>query len=310
MGAATQLISISLLLVALIIGFNVVNPPVLSAFAASAETKELTIVVPTYNEVPNIRPLTERIFKATRKAKLEVELLILDDESKGTEETIKIVDTLKGEGYNIQIHARKKSEGKGLSSAVLLGFEKASHNVVLCMDADLQHEPESVPDVAGPVMKGQADFTVGSRNVGGGGIGFEWSMVRRVISAGATALAMGLSTSTDPMSGFFCTTKEVLSRAKSQINPIGFKIGLELMVRCGATKVVDVPITFRNREAGESKLSMKQNILYVQQLLALYYGVYGIQFPVVVLLLIVFALGVLGALLSLVMPSAAKPHQA
>jgi cellulose synthase/poly-beta-1,6-N-acetylglucosamine synthase-like glycosyltransferase len=154
MGASSQLVSFSFVLLALVIGYNVVNPPATVAFVPSAETKELSIIVPAYDEVPNIRPLTERIFKATRAAKLEVELLILDDESKGTAETIKIVDELKNEGYNIKIHARKKSEGKGLSSAVLLGFEKATYSTMLCMDADLQHEPESVPAVAAPVMNG------------------------------------------------------------------------------------------------------------------------------------------------------------
>jgi dolichol-phosphate mannosyltransferase len=75
------------------------------------------------------------------------------------------------------------------------------------------------------------------------------------------------------MSGFFCTTKTVLARAHN-INPIGFKIGLEIMARSRAHPVLDVPITFRERVAGESKLSFKQNLLYLQQLAALYWAVY------------------------------------
>ena len=170
-----------------------------------------------------------------------------------------------------------------------------------------------MPAVAAPVLEGRADFSVGSRNVGAGGVGFEWSAVRRAISAGATALALPLTKSTDPMSGFFCTTKKALARGtqrgprgdRSPVvregrgetagrpgtrgarigptgpdaaatrrrpkrgnrrpRPVGFKIGLEIMVRCDCSRVVDVPITFREREAGESKLSAKQNVEYFRR---------------------------------------------
>ena len=236
----------------------------------------LSVIVPAYDEALNIRPLTERLFAATRAANLNVELLIADDESKGSAATAAIVAELAKEGFDIRFHGRKRSEGRGLSSAVLLGFGLALHPYVLCMDADLQHEPESVPAVAAPVLTGQADFAVGSRHVGGGGLGFEWSLLRRIISAGATLLAWPLTTSTDPMSGFFCLSKETLAHGEGKgISTMGFKIGLELMVRCGCTTVVDVPITFQERVAGESKLTMKQNIEYVRQLRALYVFKYG-----------------------------------
>ena len=236
----------------------------------------LSVVVPAYDEAPNIRPLTERLFKATRAAAIEVELLIADDESKGSAATAKEVAALAAEGYTVRLHARKRSEGRGLSSAVLLGFGAARSPVVLCMDADLQHEPESVPAVARPVLEGQGDFSIGSRHVGSGGLGFEWSLIRRVISAGATLLARPLTPSTDPMSGFFCISKETLARGEgSGICTMGFKIGLELMVRCRCAKIVDVGITFQERVAGESKLTMKQNIEYLRQLKSLYIFKFG-----------------------------------
>ena len=133
----------------------------------------VSVVVPTFNEVENVRPLTERLFAALSKElpQLEVELVFVDDESSGSDETEKIVRSLAssklsflgGKGYPVRIERRWKSEGRGLSSAVMLGFEKAKHEVVLSMDADLQHEPESVPAVLLPVLEGNAEFTVGCR---------------------------------------------------------------------------------------------------------------------------------------------------
>ena len=79
----------------------------------------------------------------------------------GTVETLRIVAELKKDGYDVRVRVRKSSEGRGLSSAVLLGLQQeAKYNVLLCMDADLQHEPESVPDVLRPILQGVADFSV------------------------------------------------------------------------------------------------------------------------------------------------------
>ena len=243
------------------------------------------MIVPTYNEGDNIRPLCERLCESCKVAGITVELLVMDDESEGSLKTRKIVTELAKEKYPIRMHLRTKAEGRGLSSAVLLGFKKAKFETILCMDADLQHEPESVPSLALPILNKTAEFTVGSRYCDGGAFGFDWAIHRKLISSAATALAWGVSKSTDPMSGFFCTTKGVIARGRDKINPIGFKIGLELMARCRADPVQDVPITFQNRLAGESKLSMEQNFLYVQQLLSLYWGQYmGIMTLLVIVL--------------------------
>ncbi|CAE8619339.1 unnamed protein product, partial [Polarella glacialis] len=253
-------------------------------------------LVPAYNETENIRPLAERLFVAAKAAGLTVELIVVDDESVGSDETERIVKALASEGHPARIHCRKKKEGRGLSSAVLLGFDLAKYPVVLCMDSDLQHEPESVPDVARPVLEGIAEFAIGSRHVEGGGVGFEWSLFRRIISRGATLLAWFIARSSDPMSGFFCVSKEVLKRAQGDLNPIGFKIGLEIMVRCRCSPVQDVAITFQERVAGESKLSAKQSTLYLQQLASLYWARFGaflLLLPVLLLFLLCLMLSML-----------------
>ncbi|CAK0896886.1 unnamed protein product, partial [Prorocentrum cordatum] len=254
--------------------------------SAGETRKALSVIVPTYNEVENIRPLCERLFKAVKDAGLTTELVVVDDESAGSDETARIVRELGEQGFPVRIHCRKRVEGRGLSSAVLLGFQMAKHDVVLCMDldADLQHEPESVPAVAEPVLSGSAEFSIGSRHVAGGGLGFEWSKFRTtgLVSWGATLLAWPVAASTDPMSGFFCTSKPVLGRAEGRLNLIGFKIGLEIMARCRCHPVKDVAITFQERNAGESKLSAKQYQLYLQQLAGLYVDRLGM--PVIVCL--------------------------
>lgn len=267
--------------------------------AAAAKKKELSVVVPTYNETENIRPLCERLFVSLKGAGITGELLFMDDESPGSDETVKIVEELKKEGHPVRIHARKKSEGRGLSSAVLLGFKMAVYSTMLCMDADLQHEPESVPEVAGPILDGSAEFTVGSRNVAGGGVGFEWNLFRRILSWGATLLAWPVAASTDPMSGFFCVSKEVLARAK-HINPIGFKIGLEIMARCRCNPVKDVAITFRDRAAGESKMSNKQMTQYLEQLGPLYWDKFGFMLVALFLAILFLGLYILKVLMSFV----------
>ena len=95
------------------------------------------------------------------------------------------------------------------------------------------------------------------------------------------------------MSGFFCTTKSVLARGRDRVNPIGFKIALEIMVRCRAESQ-DMPITFRERVAGESKLTMKQNIQYLEQLAHLYWD----RYPVLVVLFFALVLYVLYCLMA------------
>ncbi|EDQ85777.1 uncharacterized protein MONBRDRAFT_11614 [Monosiga brevicollis MX1] len=212
--------------------------------AGNGSRSQLSVVVPAYNETDNIQPLCERLFKATKEAGIEAELLIMDDESPGSEATKVVVEKLRAD-YPIRVHCRRRSEGRGLSSAVLLGFDMAKYENILCMDADLQHEPEAVPAVADPVMSGAAEFSVGSRHVGGGGL--------------------------------------VLARGRQRCNPIGFKIGLEIMARCRCASVQDVGITFRERVAGESKLTMKQNVQYLEQLAMLYWDRYA---PILVLLLV------------------------
>ena len=240
----------------------------------SSSTRKLSVIVPAYNETENIEPLTERLFQACSENNIDVDLLIMDDESVGSDASLEKVKGLqskyKDSQHTVRIHCRKKIEGKGLASAVILGFEKARYDTLLCMDADLQHEPEAVPKVAAPVLTGRSEFSVGSRFAAGGEIGKNWPAHRRLISWVATMLAVPLAATSDPMSGFFCLTKDVFQRGRESLQVSGFKISLELMARCKPNKIIDVGISFKERVAGESKLTMKQNVEYLKQLATLY----------------------------------------
>jgi len=197
-------------------------------------------------------------------------MIIVDDNSNdGTEQEI---NKLSEEGYEVRIIVRTKE--RGLSSAVLRGFEEAKGDYLCCMDADLQHPPEKVPDVLLAFDDEQVEFVLGTRY---GGTDFSvdknWPLYRKVISQGARALARPLSSLSDPMSGFFALRRDVYKRA-TNVNTVGFKIALELFVKARVKKHIEVPIFFGLRVAGESKLSGKVMLHYTKHLSQLYPFVY------------------------------------
>merc|ERR1711916_351577 len=114
----------------------------------------VSIIVPAYCEQPNLRPLTERIFQELRAANITAEVIVVDDNSNdGSEETIA---ALASEGYPVSIIVRKHE--RGLSSAVVAGFLAAKHDVLVCMDADLQHDPGYLPAWWRPLWGGRPTF--------------------------------------------------------------------------------------------------------------------------------------------------------
>jgi dolichol-phosphate mannosyltransferase len=221
-----------------------------------------SIIVPTYNERENIKPLVEGLFKAAVDADIKLEVIIVDDSSPdGTGEAAEEL----GGRFNVRVLRRP---GKlGLATAVIDGIKAASSDVVGVMDADLSHNPTAFPKVAEPVIKGLAELAVGSRYVPGGST-IDWGAGRRIISATARLLSRPLTDVKDPMSGFFFTRKNVINRA--ELKPVGFKILLEVIVKCSPKNVVEVPIEFRDRRHGASKLDVRENINYLLHLMRLY----------------------------------------
>ncbi len=218
----------------------------------------VSVVVPTYYEAENIPHLVERLEGVQRKSGLRMELLIVDDDSK--DGTPQVVEAL-GRPW-VKLIVRTKD--KGLSQAVVEGLSHARNEVVVVMDADLSHPPEKIPEMLDRLAAG-ADFVIGSRYVEGGTQDTEWGFFRWLNSKVATLLSRPFTRVKDPMSGFFAFRLESLKRS-APLDPVGYKIGLELIVKGRFRRVEEIPIHFSQRKFGKSKLTLKEQLLYLRHL--------------------------------------------
>jgi len=209
---------------------------------------DITLVIPTLNEAGNITVLIGKVFDIYSQNNLNGRVIVVDDNS--PDETWRVAEELKSDYPNLEV--LRRMDKRGLSSAVLDGFAMADTDIVGVIDADLSHPPEKIPELVAPIMNGEADFTLGSRYIDQGGTD-NWPWSRRISSKIATIAALGLTRVKDPMSGFFFLRKDKIDGV--ELSPKGFKIGLEILVRSKCKKVKEVPIVFRDREYGESKLS-------------------------------------------------------
>lgn len=237
--------------------------------ATMPDSPQLSIIVPTFREVDNIPLLTEQIFQATRDASIEAELILVDDDS--GDGSVEAVEALRAQ-YPVRMIVR--TDERGLSTAVLRGFEDAAADVFLVMDADLSHPPEKLVALYEQVRSGSADFVFGSRYTRGGRT-TDWPLLRKLNSWFATVLARPLTSATDPMAGFFCLHRRTWEQA-APLNPLGYKIGLELLIKGRCQRLAEVPIVFADRHAGKSKLTLKQQLLYLLHLKRLYFFKYPV----------------------------------
>lgn len=225
---------------------------------------DITLVIPTYNEAGNIPILVDKVFEVFSENNLEGNVIVVDDDS--PDQTWKVAQDLMDTYPNLKVLRRQ--DKRGLSSAVLDGFEMADTDIVGVIDADLSHPPEKIPELVLPIINGDADFTLGSRYIDQGGIE-NWPLKRKISSKVATLAVLGLTKVKDPMSGFFFLKKDIIQGVA--LSPKGFKIGLEILVRTKCKKIIEVPIVFRDREYGESKLSSNVIFEYLIHVSKLYY---------------------------------------
>lgn len=220
--------------------------------------------MPTIDEAENLPVLVPRISRAL--AGVPLEILIVDDGS--TDGTPDVCRDL-ARTYPVRLLTRGHQE-RGLSGAVLHGLKHATGEVLVVMDADLQHPPEALPEIVRPICEGRADFVLASRNVPGATTAVAWSEVRKINSWAARALARPIcGRVTDPMSGFFAVSREVCGRSHD-LAPMGFKIALEFLCRNPWMRVHETPIHFGLRQHGQSKLSLREQIRYLEHLSRLY----------------------------------------
>jgi len=198
----------------------------------------VSVIVPTYQEAANVDELVRRIASALEYAYPAYEVILVDDDSgDGIEH---IVRQLQSERFPVRLLVR--TEERGLSTAVLHGFRAATGDVLVCMDADLSHPPEKLPSLVEALADDRADFVIGSRYVPGGSTDNEWGWFRWLNSRIATLLARPFSTARDPLAGFFAIGRDQYDQAAS-LDPVGYKIGLEILVKADCRRVVEVPIT-------------------------------------------------------------------
>ena len=242
------------------------DPPSATAGNAPAGTpagRPVSVVVPTYREAANLAPLAERVHAVLSGAGVEWELIVADDDSGDGSEAV-VAELARR--LPVRLETRRERP-RDLSRSVLFGVRRARFDRIVVMDADLSHPPERIPDLL-RALDGGCDMALGSRYASGGVVDRAWSPWRFLASRLATALARPLAECADPMSGFFAIERRALPDA-GLLRPIGYKIALELMVR-GRLRVAEVPIGFRDRRRGASKMGSRQQVELLRHLARLY----------------------------------------
>lgn len=231
----------------------------------------VSVIVPTYNERENIETTVERCMGVLETAGYEYELIVVDDDS--PDRTWELIEAEYSDDE--RVHVLRRTENRGLALSIVAGFDAAGNDYCVVIDADLQHPPEKIPELLVALEDG-AEISIGSRHVEDGGIK-NWSRFRRTVSKGATALTRRLLPTadgiSDPMSGLFAVRRSVVEDVELQ--PQGYKILLEIISKCDVEHVAEVPYTFRERIAGESKLTASQYQQFLEHLLELSVGEYA-----------------------------------
>lgn len=216
------------------------------------------MVIPTYNEGDGIGPLLERIAGVLSEVDFAAELIVVDDNS--PDGTADLVEEL---AERLPVRVIRRSGKLGLASAVIDGWTQSSGELLGVMDADGSHDPSILPAMVEAVVTERCEIAVGSRYVLGGGLG-DWPLFRQIISRVAVALGSLICPVKDVTSGFLVLRRSVVENVA--LDPIGFKIGLEVLVRGHYTRFCEIPYVFKDRERGSSKLNLREVRNYLVQL--------------------------------------------
>jgi dolichol-phosphate mannosyltransferase len=225
----------------------------------------VSIVIPTYNERDNIHELLERIQRSMEPLRYPFEILIVDDDS--PDETWKVASDY-SDSYPVRVLRRKGK--RGLATAVLEGIKASNYDIIVVMDADLQHPPETIPELLSDVTDG-ADIAIGSRYVEAGAL-TNFDFFRRIVSRGADLLARTLFRQIrnirDIESGFFAFHKDVIARAN--LNPVGYRILFEILVQGDYATVSEIAYRVDKQGGGVSTPGVNNAVNYLRHVLSLF----------------------------------------
>jgi len=224
----------------------------------TAVNERLAVVIPTLNEAGNMAPLLDRVQIALARVDLDYELLIVDDDSR--DGTADVVNKYARRDPRIRLLVRKGA--RGLAGAVIYGWKHTDATLLGVMDADLQHPPETLPELVNALREGN-DIAIAIRYAQENSI-TNWNALRLFISRCSTLATLPLQRKgpkiKDPLSGFFVVQRECIEGLDLQ--PYGFKILLEILVKGRIKKAVEVPFQFSARYAGSSKANIRVALQY------------------------------------------------
>jgi dolichol-phosphate mannosyltransferase len=214
------------------------------------------VIVPTYNEAANLEPIATAILEALPGATM----LVVDDGS--PDGTGEIADRMAS--ANPLVRVRHRTKKQGLGRAYLDGFGvalKAGAQVLVQMDADWSHDPKALPSLVGPVLDGSADLVIGSRYCAGGGTE-NWGLIRRIISRSGslfarTVLRLAPHDLTGGFKAWRASTLMAVPADGVRAGGYVFQIEMTYLASCGGARVVEVPILFKDRLVGQSKMSRR-----------------------------------------------------
>ena len=230
--------------------------------ASDSSALAVSVVLPTYNEAESLPVIVPRIAQALAAAGIRGEVIVVDDNS--PDGTAAVAQQL-AEHWPLRV--LKRTDERGLATAVLAGFALSQAEVCVVMDADGSHPVDALPGMVRMVLDDKADVVVGSRHVPGGG-SRDWPLFSQFKSKLAASLALGVTSMTDPTTGFLAARRDLLNRL--DLDPVGWKIVLEIVVKAAPVRVAEVPIIFIDRELGVSKQSLGVFSQYLTHLAKLY----------------------------------------
>lgn len=219
----------------------------------------ITIVIPTLNEAENIDLLLKKIINTRQSSHLDFDILFVDSAS--TDGTCdRVLEWQKKAPVRLLQH----DCNIGLAGAVIAGAKHTESRFIVVMDADLSHPPEVIPELLQPLLDGAYDMVIGSRYIEGGSVP-DWPFLRKLSSKIATLPALLFCEVRDPLAGFFAVERRRLLDLPGSVP--GFKIGFAILAEFGKNiRVTEIPITFRDRDYGESKMNYWVVFEYLRQL--------------------------------------------